>query len=84
MPRVTIRTGVIGPDGREEELTEYLCDAPDCPNVATEVVGCVKELRLVVATCPEHAGPHREALALAILVSRPPVRSMSTTVPNRP
>ena len=55
MPRVTIRTGAIGPDGREEELTEYLCDAPGCPNVATEVVGCVRELRLFVATCLEHA-----------------------------
>jgi hypothetical protein len=55
MPRVTIKTGVIGPDGREEELSDYLCDAPGCPNVATEVVGCVKEVGLIVAVCLEHA-----------------------------
>ena len=55
MPRVTIKTGVIGPDGCEEELTEYFCDAPGCPNVATEVIGCVRELRLFMATCLEHA-----------------------------
>ena len=56
MPQVTIRTGVIGADGREEVLTEYLCDAPGCPNVATEVIGHVKELRLSFATCREHVG----------------------------
>ena len=39
MPRVTIPTGIFGPDGREEELSEFLCDAPDCPNIATEAIG---------------------------------------------
>ena len=55
MPRVTIRTGFMAADGREEELIEFLCDAPDCPNVATQVLGCVKELGLVSAMCDEHA-----------------------------
>ena len=52
MPYVTIRISV---DGREEALSEYLCDWPDCPNVATEVVGMVRELRLRAAMCAEHA-----------------------------
>jgi hypothetical protein len=46
MPVVTIRTAV---DGREETMTEHLCDWPDCPNVAVEVV------RLATAYCAEHA-----------------------------
>ena len=62
MPRVTIRTGFIGADGREEELSDFLCDVPDCPNSATEVVGCV-EARAVTVLCREHAArkaPTRE------------------------
>jgi hypothetical protein len=55
MPRVTIRTGILATDGREEELTEYLCDWPDCPNIATQVVGCVREFGLSTAVCHEHA-----------------------------
>ena len=55
MPRVTIRTGFLGPDGREEELSEYLCDAPGCPNIATQVVACIREVGLSVVTCEEHA-----------------------------
>ena len=39
MPRVTIRTGFIGADGREEELSDFVCDVPDCPNIATEIGG---------------------------------------------
>ena len=54
MPRVTIKTGFMAPDGREEELTEYLCDAPDCPNVATHAVGCVPQLAASLAVCDEH------------------------------
>jgi hypothetical protein len=54
MPQVTIKTGIEGPDGREEELTEYLCDWPGCPNVADHVLGYVKELGLAVAVCPQH------------------------------
>jgi hypothetical protein len=55
MPQVTIKTGMTGPDGRDEELCEYLCDWPDCPNIAEHVVGCVKELGLSVAVCEQHA-----------------------------
>jgi len=54
MPRVTLKTGFIAPDGREEELSEYLCDAPGCPNVATHPVGCIRELGLCFVTCAEH------------------------------
>jgi hypothetical protein len=52
VPVVTIRTVV---DGREETLTEHLCDWPDCPNAAVEVIGFVRELRLATAYCAEHA-----------------------------
>jgi hypothetical protein len=52
MPQVTIRTTF---DGREETLSEYLCDWSDCPNVAVKVVGVVRELRVRAAVCEEHA-----------------------------
>lgn len=55
MPRVTVKTGFVGPDGREEELTEYLCDWPDCPNVATQVLGSVREVRQFSVICEQHA-----------------------------
>ena len=55
MPRVTIKTGFLAPDGSEEVLSEHLCDWPDCPNVATHVVGCVRELALSAAVCDQHA-----------------------------
>jgi hypothetical protein len=42
-------------DGREEVLTEYLCDHPGCSNIATQVLGCVVELCLAAAVCDEHA-----------------------------
>ena len=73
MPRVTIRTGFFTPDGRAEELSEFLCDAPGCPNVATQVVGVIREIGLRggrvratrgvtrhVETCPTNRGenPH--------------------------
>ena len=54
MPRVTIKTGIAAPDGREEELTDYLCDWPGCPNVATQVLGFSREIRLAAAVCEEH------------------------------
>ena len=59
MPQVTILTGIEGPDGREAVLSEYLCDWPDCPNIATQVLGCVKELAACVVVCDEHAAPPR-------------------------
>jgi hypothetical protein len=55
MPRVTIKTGFLTPDGGEEELAEYLCDHPGCPNPATQVLGCIRELTAGVAVCAEHA-----------------------------
>jgi hypothetical protein len=58
---VTIKTGIAGPDGREEALSEYFCDWPDCPNVAEHVLGCVKELGLSVAVCEQHATTDRNA-----------------------
>jgi hypothetical protein len=53
MPSVTLRT--TGPDGKEQTLTEYICDWPDCPNVAEHVVGTLVELRAFCAVCTEHA-----------------------------
>jgi hypothetical protein len=55
MPSMTVKTGIAGPDGREEQITEYLCDSPDCPNVATHGFGCVREIGLSIALCDEHA-----------------------------
>jgi hypothetical protein len=49
---VTLRTIV---DGREETISEYLCDWPDCPHPAVHVVAVVCELRLRAVLCPEHA-----------------------------
>jgi len=54
MPRVTLRLRET-PDGPEETLNEYLCDWPDCPNVAEEVLGCITEIRAMAAVCGEHA-----------------------------
>jgi hypothetical protein len=55
MGKATIKTGFITSNGDEEELTEYLCDYPDCPNFATRMVGCLVELRLMAAVCEAHA-----------------------------
>jgi hypothetical protein len=43
------------PNGREELLTEYFCDHPGCPNIATQVLGRVAEVRFVAVVCDEHA-----------------------------
>jgi hypothetical protein len=53
MPSVTLRT--TGASGKEETLTEYICDWPDCPNVAEHVVGVLRELRAFSAVCKTHA-----------------------------
>lgn len=55
IPQVTIKTGLTTSDGSEELLTEYLCDHPGCPNIATRVLGCVKEVGAMAAVCDEHA-----------------------------
>jgi hypothetical protein len=44
MPHVIISTGIKASDGHEEILTEYICDWPDCPNIATNVLGYAKEI----------------------------------------
>jgi len=54
VPRVIIKTGFSTPDGIEEELAEYLCDTPGCPNIAVHVLGAVKGLGLFLAVCQEH------------------------------
>jgi hypothetical protein len=54
VPQVTLRTG-FEVNGQEEVLHEYLCDWPDCPNVAVHVLGVVRELGLRSAVCEEHA-----------------------------
>lgn len=60
MPRVTIKTGIAGEDGLEEVLGEYLCDWPDCANVAEEVIGAVREVAAVCVMCKEHAARLRD------------------------
>ena len=52
MPQVKIRATF---DGREESISEYICDWPDCPNVADNVVGFGREVKLSYALCAEHA-----------------------------
>jgi hypothetical protein len=53
MPRLTLRYPRTA-DGEEEAVSEYICDWPDCPNVAEHVLGCVRELRAFVVVCTEH------------------------------
>lgn len=55
VPRIIIKTGLPGPDGREEELREFMCDVPGCPNVAVHVLGVSRELGVFSVVCQEHA-----------------------------
>lgn len=55
MPFVNIGSGVAAGDGSEERLWEYLCDYPDCPNIAERVVGYVREIQGGFAVCLRHA-----------------------------
>jgi hypothetical protein len=55
MPQAVIASGITGPDGREDKLTEYLCDSPGCPNIASHVLGRVREIGAAVVVCDEHA-----------------------------
>ena len=55
MSLVTLKTGFMGADGQEETITEYMCDWPDCPNVAVHALGAVRELGAISAVCEEHA-----------------------------
>jgi len=52
VPRVTLR--IEATDHEETTLTAYICDMPDCPNVAEHVIGVVRELRAYVAVCDAH------------------------------
>lgn len=52
MPPVTLRT--TDADDKTHTLTEYLCDWPDCPNVAEHVLGVLPGLRAMSALCLEH------------------------------
>jgi hypothetical protein len=52
MPQVTLRTVV---NGREEVISQYMCDWPNCPHEAVHQVGMVPELRVRAAVCAEHA-----------------------------
>jgi hypothetical protein len=53
--RVIIATGFVGADGREEVLSEYQCDCPDCPNPAERAMGFAREFGGGFAVCAEHA-----------------------------
>lgn len=52
MPLVTLRTETA--DRKEVTVTEYICDMPDCPNVAEHVLGFVRELRALAIVCAPH------------------------------
>jgi hypothetical protein len=54
---VTLRTETA--DRKQVKLTEYICDVPDCPNVAEHVLGFVRELGGFAAVC----APHKRMLA---------------------
>ena len=55
MPCVTIRTGFLDANGQEEIITDYLCDWPDCANVAERVMGVAREVQAISVLCREHA-----------------------------
>ena len=56
MPWVTIRTGIVAADGKEEILTEYQCDWPDgCGNIAEHLLGVAPDVGIACAVCREHA-----------------------------
>ena len=42
-------------NGQEETISEYVCDWPDCSNVAVHVLGVIRELRASSVVCEEHA-----------------------------
>ena len=45
---------MMSPDGQEQVLTEYLCDWPDCANVAEHVLGVARTVATMYAVCREH------------------------------
>jgi hypothetical protein len=64
VPLVTIKTGFRTADGQEEVLTEYMCDWPDCPNVAVHVLGLIVDIRAMAVVCEKHTpAPQRRPAA---------------------
>ena len=55
MPLKNINTDFLGEGEREEILSEYLCDWPNCGKVAEHVLSVVRELGRVSVVCREHA-----------------------------
>ena len=51
MPLVTLRTVV---NDREETISQYICDWPDCPQPGVHLLGVLAELRLRAVVCAEH------------------------------
>ena len=50
-------TGIIGDDGKEEVLSEYLCDYPARPNYASQAIGLSSARGIGLALLLEHARP---------------------------
>lgn len=55
MPTNYDKTGFRDAEGREEDVTEHICDVPRCPNIATRLLGCLVELRAMAAVCDVQA-----------------------------
>ena len=53
MPRITLRSDRA--DGKEETVSEYIYDWPDCANVAVHVLGVSRVLRTFAIVCASHA-----------------------------
>jgi hypothetical protein len=55
MPLITIRTNSTSKGHSEEVISEYMCDSPDCPNIAVQVIGIARQINGLLALCEEHA-----------------------------
>ena len=77
IPIVVTKTGLKTPNGQEELLTEYFCDHPDCPNVATqgETEG-LKRPGDIVSISARRLVPTRKIRELSSRRSHPPVHSV--------
>jgi hypothetical protein len=42
-------------NGLEETISQYICDWPDCPEVAVHLIAVIPALRLRAMVCREHA-----------------------------
>jgi hypothetical protein len=54
VPLVTIKTDVTE-SGKEENISEYVCDCAGCPYPAEQVIGFSRELGGGFAVCAAHA-----------------------------